>query len=224
MEVFGRWRPTSCILKLQWFSGFRFRRHFSHICVRAFHSCSAHPRVSIHPSQDLALCIHLELNLEVSFPNLMQIFSRCLFFTWVTKQTLVATLFFSSSQRIVYFFPWSIILKHASTVYYRHGQVIKNIERCLLRNFFVSVRNTRVSTYEILFFRQCETKKFSSKIPDTTLCITFFNTRNFLKKHNKRALLRIFPVTRTFFDIFFFIIPSSMVYRKFRVRQMVNAR
>ena len=80
-----------------------------------------------------------------------------------------------------------LTLLYGYTVYNEQGQVLTNIKRCLLRNFW-----------------DTQTKKVSSKIHvlyTPALGIYFFNTRNFLK--HQRGHLAIFFVTRKVFDFFF---------------------
>ena len=119
--------------------------------------------------------------------------------------SLIYFIFFQDHNWLSTFSPWHIILKHASTVYNKHGQVLTNIRRRLPRNLFRHWNKKSLS--KIRDNALMDTRIFS--IPET-----FWDT--------KRAPFRFFSVRRKVIDTFF-VIPSK-VYQKFGTRKMVIAR
>ena len=93
------------------------------------------------------------------------VFSRGFYFS-EKKPTLVVTLvFFWYENELFCFSPYTfpgIILKHASTIYNKHGLVLTNTKKCLLR-----------------IYRHYGTKKFVQNLETAApLRIKFFKTRN----------------------------------------------
>ena len=78
------------------------------------------------------------------------------------------------------FCPWHVILKLAKKILHKHGEVLANIKRCLLR-----------------FFSSLWGRKTCPKFV-TTLCLKLFEVRNF-QKHWKAPLRNFFDTVRNYF-------------------------
>ena len=136
-----------------------------------------------------------------------------------------------TSQRLVYFIPWHIILRHASTVYNKHGQILTNIKMFLLRNFFGTETKIRPKfLIPPLWIKTFWNQKLSETPKDSAT--KFMNVSVLWDKKFTKVVIP--PLRIKFFDnaIFpkhqktpheFFVV-SPVVSQSFRARQRGSAR